>query len=153
MSITLSLRRNPDGREEDFALFPEAAHLSPARKETAAEGGWLERHEDGRLAVDVRETPGELIITSAVAAVRPEDIEVFLHNDMLTIRGTRHADVAPEPDAAYIVKECHWGSFSRSLILPMEVDADRITATIKDGVLVVRMPKTQRSKRVPVKGA
>lgn len=153
MAITLSLRRKPEDRDDEFTLFPEAGHLSPVRSETPAEAGWLEHHEDGRLAIDVCETPNELVITSPIAAVRPEDLEVFVHNDMLTVRGKRHADVVPETDGKYLVRECHWGSFSRSIILPMEVDVDRIAATIKDGVLTVRMPKTHRSKRISVREA
>lgn len=152
MAITLSLKRKPEENDDEMLLFPEAAHLSAVRTaETPAEEGWLESHEDGRLAIDVLENDKELVIASAIAGVKPENLEVFVHNDMLTVRGKRHADSEAEAGAKYLVRECHWGSFSRSIILPMEIDVDAISATIRDGVLVVRMPKTHRSKRISVK--
>ncbi|MEY4744835.1 MAG: hypothetical protein RL272_780 [Candidatus Parcubacteria bacterium] len=152
MPLTLSLKREPEENEDEMLLFPEAAHLATVRTaESPAEDRWLESQEDGRLAVDVLENDKELVITSAIAGVKPENLEVFVHNDMLTIRGKRHADSETEAGAKYLVRECHWGSFSRSVILPMEIDVDAIAATIKDGVLVVRMPKTHRSKRISVR--
>ncbi|HTM68034.1 MAG TPA: Hsp20/alpha crystallin family protein [Candidatus Binatia bacterium] len=153
MAPIIPLRKNPDENEDEMLLFPEAPHLAAVRTEEApAEDRWFEQHEEGRLAVDVLENDKELIITSAIAGVKPENLEVFVHNDMLTIRGKRHADTTTEAGAKYLVRECHWGSFSRSVILPMEVDVDAIAATIKDGVLMVRMPKTHRSKRIAVQG-
>lgn len=153
MALSIPLKRNPDDNDDDMLLFPEAPHLAAVRTEEApAEDRWFEQHEEGRLAVDVLENDKELVITSAIAGVKPENLEVFVHNDMLTVRGKRHADTTTEAGAKYLVRECHWGSFSRSVILPMEVDVDAIAATIKDGVLVVRMPKTHRSKRIAVQG-
>jgi len=153
MALNIPLKRNPEENDDELLLFPEAPHLAAIRSEGApAEERWMEDHEDGRLAVDVLENDKELVITSAIAGVKPENLEVFVHNDMLTIRGKRHADTQVETGAKYLVRECHWGSFSRSVILPMEVDVDAIAATIKDGVLLVRMPKTHRSKRIAVQG-
>lgn len=148
MALTISLRKKPDD-EEELLLFPEAAHLHPVKTGHDAEEPWLGGHEEGRLAVDVFETDKELCIKSAIAGVKPEDLEVFVHNDMLTIRGKRTAD--EESGSRHLVRECHWGSFSRSVILPSEVDVDMIAATLKDGVLIVRMPKKHRSKLVSVK--
>lgn len=140
MAITISLKRNQEGADDGLLLFPEAGG--------AADAAWTNQ-EEGRLSIDVYETDADLIIKSPIAGVRPEDIEVSLHNDMLTIRGSRAAD--GEPDARPLVQECHWGSFSRSVILPAETDADRITAAIKDGVLTVRLPKIERSRRIGVR--
>ena len=153
MALNIPLKRKPDENDDDMLLFPEAPHLATVRTEEApVDDRWLEAHEEGRLAVDVLENDKELVITSAIAGVKPENLEVFVHNDMLTVRGKRHADTTAEAGAKYLVRECHWGSFSRSVILPMEVDVDAISATIRDGVLVVRMPKTHRSKRIAVHG-
>jgi HSP20 family protein len=150
---TIISRADARKQDDDLLLFPEAEHLAPVRVggSPAAES-WLNNvDEEGRLAIDVIETEKEIVIMSPIAGVKPENLEVFMHNDMLTIRGTRHADAHAVSEGKQIVKECHWGSFSRSIILPIEIDADAIAATIRDGVLTVRMPKIERSKRIAVK--
>jgi HSP20 family protein len=139
MAITISLRRKTEDADDSLLLFPEAG---------GDDSAWT-ASEEGRLAVDVAESEDEIVIRSAIAGVRPEDLEVSLHNDMLTIRGSRAAE--PLPDARMLVQECHWGAFSRSIILPSETDADRIGAAIKDGVLTVCLPKVRRSRRIGVR--
>jgi HSP20 family protein len=149
MAFTISLKRKGP-EDEDLLLFPEAEGLAPMRaREERQDDGWLHGHDEGRLAVDVYETEKEIVIMSAIAGVKPEDLEVFLHNDMLTVRGRRSG--CEIPGGKPLVRECHWGSFSRSVILPTEIDADGIAATLKDGVLTVRLPKLERSKRISVK--
>jgi len=135
--------------EEDVVLFPQAEKRSASGSGTTEAEPWLEGQDEGQLAVDVFETEGEIVVKSAIAGVKEEDLEVFLHNDMLTIRGQRTHD--SEPSARYAVRECHWGPFSRSLILPKEIDADRIAATLKNGIMTVRLPKIERSKKIFVK--
>src|ERR1051325_9320821 len=140
MALAISLKPKRDD-DEEFVLFPEAEKKA-RQPAPASDDRWLAPHEEGRLAVDVHETDDEIIIKSAIAAVQPENLEVFMHNDMLTIRGTRHDDETIERGRA-VVRECHWGAFSRSVILPTEVDADRINATLKNGILTIRMPKVE----------
>jgi HSP20 family protein len=149
MSIFLSLRRPGSSTppDEDLLLFPEAEHM-PTLNEQERPDQWLQSDE-GQLAVDVYDGEGEVIVRSPIAGVHPQDLEVFLHNDMLTIRGQREY---AEPVGRPILRECHWGSFSRSLILPTEIDADGIIASIKEGVLTVRLPKLTRSRRIAVQG-
>lgn len=149
MAITISLRKQADENDEELMLFPEAGGMPVMPERPAAQDeSWLSGDE-GRLAVDVYETDGEIIIKSPIAGVRTEDLEVFVHNDMLTVRGNR--TVNDEPAAKPLVRECHWGSFSRSVILPTEIDVDHIGATLKDGVLTVRLPKIERSRKISVK--
>ncbi|MFH2062904.1 MAG: Hsp20/alpha crystallin family protein [bacterium] len=124
------------------ALFPDVFALDEARDLMFAES------EEGQLAVDVFETDREIILKSAIAGVSSDDLDVFLHNDMLTVRGVRRH--VPEGNAHYMVRECHWGPFSRSVILPKEISEDEISAVLKDGVLTVRMPKADRSRRIAV---
>lgn len=147
MAKPISLKKKPD---DEMVLFPEAADLPPVRERGASDQTWLASHGEGQLAVDVFETDGEIIIRSAIAGVSPEDLEVSVHNDMLTIRGTRQPECI-ETGSRHLVRECHWGSFSRSLILPTEIDADAIRAELKNGVLNVRLPKIERSKKIQVR--
>src|SRR5688572_25043515 len=136
---------------EDFQLFPGAdVQANMTSTSSHEDEGWFEGHVDGRLSVDVLETETELVVRSPIAGVKPENLEIFVQNDMLTIRGKRHVDSTSGHGTNYLVRECHWGSFSRSVILPVEVDADAIAATLKDGVLVVTMPKARHAKRISV---
>lgn len=118
--------------------------LSPGR------GDWLDDNTEGQLSVDVYATADEIIIKSTIAGVKPEDVDVSINNDMLTIRGARQKE---EEDGGkdYYYQECYWGAFSRSLILPVEVDADNVSASLKNGILTVRVPIAQKAKNVSVK--
>jgi len=106
--------------------------------------------EEGQLALDVYETDKHIIIKSTIAGARPEDLDITLDNDMLTIRGQRH-DETEEADRDYLYKECYWGSFSRSVILPVEVDNRHIDAVLENGVLTVTLKKIKKASRVGVK--
>ncbi len=147
----MSIPRQKRHKDDDLILFPEAERAALNNPtENRAEDGWF-NDDEGRLAIDVSETEKEIVILSPIAGVKPEDLEVFMHNDMLTIRGNRHEDLGVVPGGKHVVRECHWGAFSRSVIMPIEIDADAITAAIRDGVLTVRMPKMERSRRIEVK--
>ncbi len=96
--------------------------------------------EEGQLSVDVYQDKNSIVIKSTIAGVEPDDIDISFHNDMLTIRGERKHDKSISEDD-YFYKECYWGSFSRSIILPLEVQVDKIKATIKNGILTIVLPK------------
>ncbi len=108
---------------------------------------------EGQLTVDIYDDGVNIVIQSTVAGVKPEDVDVAITNDMVTIRGKRkrHHEINEEN---YYYKELYWGSFSRSVILPEEVDADRAEAVIKNGLLTLTLPKKQRdmTKKIRVKG-
>ena len=101
-----------------------------------------ELEQEGQLAVDVFQDKNHVIIKSTIAGVEPEDIEITFDNDMITIRGTRQKDTTIDEDD-YFYQECYWGGFSRSIILPVDVDEEKIEATIKNGVLTIKLPKTR----------
>lgn len=111
-----------------------------------------EEHE-GQLTVDVYQTPETIVVKSTIAGVKPEDLDVSITNDMVTIRGTRrHDEEVREED--YFYRECYWGSFSRSIILPVDIVAEKADASLKDGILTIRIPKAEAlvTKRVKVRG-
>lgn len=111
------------------------------------EKNWLEQaeSEEGQLTIDVYQTESEIVIKSTVAGVNPEDIDISITNDMVTIRGKRMRDEEVTTEN-YYYQELYWGSFSRSVILPVEVDADRAKAKIKNGILTIRLPKIEKVK-------
>ncbi len=110
---------------------------------------WLSVPE-GQLSLDVLETPTQLIVRSAIAGIRAEDLDITLTDDTLTIRGSRHAESQSVRGERYHLKECHWGTFSRSVILPAHVDQDQVEATFQRGILTITMKKTEMDRHVPV---
>ena len=110
---------------------------------------WLSAQE-GKLSVDVIETPQELIVRSAIAGVAIEDLDISLVDDTLTIRGVRAHPYQEQTSDQIHVQECHWGSFSRTIILPSRVDADRVQATLTRGILTITMKKTDIETHISV---
>ena len=100
---------------------------------------------EGQLVLDVYQTEREIVIKSTLAGVRPDDIDITITNDMLTIKGLREKDEEVEA-SDYYYQECYWGPFSRSVILPTEVEADQIKAGLKNGILTIRLPKSEKIK-------
>lgn len=100
----------------------------------------------GQLAVDVFQNETELVIQSAIAGIRLENLEISMEKDVIAIKGTREKPVETK-EADYFTKECYWGPFSREIITPVEVDPDRAEASMKNGILVIRIPKTLREKK------
>tara|TARA_Y100000310_G_scaffold26698_1_gene25463 strand:- start:34 stop:846 length:813 start_codon:yes stop_codon:yes gene_type:complete len=110
-------------------------------KKEIKEKAWFE--SEGQLVVDLYETNGEIVIQSAIAGVKPEDLNISIENDMVSIRGERQETIE-QKEKNYLYQECHWGSFSREIVLPAEVDSGHSEADMKDGVLTIRMPKIER---------
>jgi len=109
--------------------------------------------QEGQLTVDVYQTNDSIVIKSTIAGVKPDDLDVSITNDMVTIRGTRrHDEETKEED--YFYRECYWGSFSRSIILPVDVVSEKAEASLKDGILTIRIPKADSllTKKVKVRG-
>ncbi len=110
---------------------------------------WLS-HTEGKLSVDVVETRQEIVVRSAIAGVRTQDLDITLSDDTLTIRGNRQHECEERRGDEIHIQECHWGSFSRTIILPCVVDADSVDATLKRGILTIRMKKVEMEKSIPV---
>lgn len=100
----------------------------------------MEIEEEGQLTVDVFQTNEEVVIQSTVAGTTSENIDISLAKDTVTIKGRRQ-NTETVPFEAYDHRELHWGPFSRSIILPVEVDVDRARAVIKNGLLTIKLPK------------
>lgn len=105
---------------------------------------------EGELAIDVYETDNDFIIQSTIAGVKAEDLDITIENDIVTIRGSREKQVTQDTKKHYY-QECYWGAFSRQVILPEEVDGSGAQATMKDGVLTLRIPKTIKVQKHKIK--
>lgn len=96
--------------------------------------------EDGHLTVDVFQSGNDIVIQSTIAGTDPKDIDVSITKDMVTIKGSRMTEEKVKK-SDYYHRELYWGSFSRSIILPAEIDSDKARASIKNGVLTIRLPR------------
>lgn len=104
------------------------------------DGSIASEEQEGQLTVDVFQDDESIILQSTVAGVSPDDLDVSITNDMVTVRGERRRQYNIDVED-YFYQECYWGTFSRSVILPVEIDADRAEAKIKNGILTIRIPK------------
>ncbi len=128
------------------------AATTQARPKTATKKAEKEFESDleGQLTIDVYQTPEDIVIESAIAGVKPDDLDISVSNDAVTIRGRRHHE-SEVRDEDYFYQECYWGKFSRSVILPQEIDPEGATVSFKNGILVVRLPKINRKKTKKLK--
>jgi HSP20 family protein len=102
---------------------------------------------EGQLAVDVADDGDELVITAIMAGANPQDISLHLHHDLLTIRGQRHPEVTA---GKYYLRECYWGKFSRSIVLPCEVKPELAQANYRFGVLTIKLLKTEPDNTISI---
>jgi HSP20 family protein len=113
------------------------------KKEEKLKEEWLEK--EGELAVDMYQTDEELVVQSAIAGVKPEDLNLYLEGDVLFIEGERKKPTEEKGD--YFLQECYWGRFSRKIVLPVEINPEKISASFKDGILTIRIQKISKEKR------
>ena len=106
--------------------------------------------EEGELSVDVYQTPNEIIIEAMVAGVKPEDLHLSITRDMVTIKGRRDGNTQVTHDD-YFYKELYWGSFTRTILLPHEVEIEEAEAVEKHGLLIIRLPKVDKARQTKLK--
>lgn len=123
--------------------------LAAATDEQRERTGWIDDEYGGQLAVDVYQLKDEIVIRAAIAGVKADDIDISVNNDMVTIKGRRQLE-DEVPESAYLYQECYWGGFSRTVILPVEVNAEKVKASLKNGILRVLLPKLDRPKAGPI---
>jgi HSP20 family molecular chaperone IbpA len=133
--------RMDDDDEEVHELKPKSANGKDK------EPSWMEEDaEEGQLTVDVYQTPSEIIVQTMVAGVRPEDLNIAITRDMITIKGKREENRAISEDN-YFTKELYWGSFSRTILLPQEIEPEEAEAIEKHGLLIIKLPKIDKEKK------
>ena len=105
---------------------------------------------EGQLPVDVHQTPSDIIIRAFVAGVRPDELNISISRDMVEIGGNRsEREQVSEPD--YFTRELFWGSFSRTILLPQEVDVEACSANAKDGLLTIILPKLDKARQTKLR--
>ena len=130
------LRENEPVKREKKITFPSETGKNS--------DDWMPDSE-GQLTIDVYQTPTDIVIKSTIAGVSPEDLDITITNDMVTIKGKREKDETIS-GGDYYYQECYWGAFSRSVILPVDVEAEKADASMKNGILTIRLPKIEKVK-------
>lgn len=120
-------------------------------RESSDSSAWMEEEEEeGELTVDVYQTPNEVIIQTMVAGVKPEDLNISITREIVTIKGKRER-TNDSSEANYLHRELYWGSFSRTIMLPAEVEVDQAEAIERHGLMTIRLPKTDKERVQKIK--
>jgi len=132
----VSLREAMDRLFEESVVRPGGAALAPRAV--------------GALAVDVYETDEDVVVKTSVPGVDPEELDISITGDTLTIKGETRAEEEVEEEN-YVYRERRYGAFSRSMTIPSSVKADEADAEFEDGVLTLRLPKAEEVKPKTIK--
>ncbi len=138
-SKTKTKGRKKNNNKEEITAPEEERDITDIFEET-----------EGQLTIDVYQTPTNIVVESAIAGVKPEDIDVSISADSVTVRGKREKEETVK-GADYLYQECYWGRFARSVVLPQEIDPDRAQASLKNGVLKIVLPKVDKQKQKKIK--
>lgn len=134
---------------DDVAPLPKSKAKEIAMEEE--EKSPFEQEEKvGQLTVDVYQTADHIVIKTMAAGVRPEDLDITITRDMVTIRGKREEERAIQDDN-YFIRELYWGSFARTVTLPEEVDVEEAEAVEKHGLLILKLPKLDKKRQTKLK--
>lgn len=105
---------------------------------------WLKDYE-GQLAIDVYQTTDNVVIKAPIAGVKPENLDVSVTDGVLTVKGERRQEETVKENN-YFAQECYWGSFARQFTLPAGIDNEKTSASLKNGVLTITIPKEEKTK-------
>src|ERR1035437_2931286 len=139
---TVKIDDELEPEQEEQEKVP-ASHL-PIKNE------WGEEESDGELTVDVYQTPDDILIKAMVSGMDPNELDISIGRDTVTIKGKREA-VREAGDDYYFVRELYWGSFSRTIALPQEIEVEEAEATQKHGLLTIRLPKIDKRRQAKLR--
>lgn len=138
--------------EKDDSMPPKTGRRGESLGNGSKQNASLENttSEEGELTADVYQTADDIVIKTIVAGVKPEDLDISITRDMVTIRGARQETREVE-DNDYFHKELYWGSFSRTILLPQEIDVDAAEAVERHGLLTLKLPKLDKTRQTKLK--
>ena len=149
--LTGAVRMDPDTKAEDATETAKPEKRLRTSKNADIDN-WMEKEteEEGELSVDVYQTPEAIIIKSMIAGVRPEDLDISITRDIVTIRGKREEERIVTDDD-FFARELYWGSFARTISLPEEIDVDEAEAVEKHGLLILKLPRLDKKRQSKLK--
>lgn len=150
--LTGAIKLDEKEMEEDFYDEEDAPKktIRPSKTSVTETEEDYEDDLDGELTVDVYQNGNDIVIKTMVAGVRPEDLEINITRDNVTIKGKREAEKTVSEDD-YFHQELYWGSFSRTISLPEEIEVEEAEAIEKHGLLIIKLPKIDRNKQAKLK--
>lgn len=144
------------GSDDETSVVPLQAGARPQVGEQQPgipkkNNDWVEESAgEGELAVDVYQSGEDIIIKAMVAGVRPDNLDIAITRDMVTIKGKREAsDEVSEEN--FFFRELYWGSFSRTILLPQEVEAEEAEAMERNGLLTIKLPRIDKGRQMKLK--
>ena len=140
--------------ETEMIMNERSNYMTQPEMSVPVQNSWSSSNDvEGQLTIDVYQTENEIVIKSTIAGVKPEDLDVAINNDMVTIRGERKNEEMVGTEN-YYYQECYWGSFSRSVVLPVDIISEKAEASLKNGILTIRLPKADvnKVKKIQVRG-
>ena len=137
---------------EEYEEESKKDYLSKGNKvEKKSDRNWMEEeNEEAELSVDVYQTPTDMIIQTMVAGVKPEELDLSIARDTITIKGEREENRNIDEEN-YFTKELYWGKFSRTITLPAEVEPEEVEATEKHGLITIKIKKVDKEKKNTVR--
>lgn len=135
---------------DDVAPLPKSKAKELEIEEDEEKSPFEQEEKVGQLTVDVYQTADHIVIKTMAAGVRPEDLDITITRDMVTIRGKREEERAIQEDN-YFIRELYWGSFARTVTLPEEVDVEEAEAVEKHGLLILKLPKLDKKRQTKLK--
>ncbi len=143
--LTGSVMMSDDIEEVEKEFVPVAKTGKKAVNE------WTpEPDDEAELSVDLYQTLREIVLQTMVAGVKPEDLELTISRDSVTIRGKREENRNIDEDN-YFIKELYWGRFARTITLPSEIEPDEVEATERHGLLTIKLQKIDKDRKSSVK--
>src|SRR5262245_25439050 len=137
--------------------FQEMTSLRDAMNQLLAESFVRPSSRAGAFQppVDLYETENEYVVKLAAPGLKPDNFEITMQQNMLTIQGRTQQEEEKQEDARYHVREQRFGEFLRTVQFPSQVDADKIQASLSNGILTIQVPKTEAAKprRITVKAS
>lgn len=147
---------NEENEEEEESSAGEISRKINGMKDSSEERNNLpkeskwEEEIDAELTVDVYQTPSDIVVQTMVAGVQPDNLSITITRDMITIRGKREENQSIDREN-YFVQELYWGSFSRTISLPEEVDPEEAEAVERHGLLIIKLPKLDKNRETKLK--
>jgi HSP20 family protein len=140
---------------ERWNPFHEAVSLRDAMNSLLQEsfvrpGGTLAAGGSAILPLDVTETEGEFVVKASLPGVKPDDVQITVHGDTVTLRGETRAE-EDKAGQTWHLRERRYGTFQRSLALATPIDSDRATAQFEHGVLTLTLPKSEAARPKQIK--
>jgi len=133
---------------EDFFLDNNEAYEYPVSLTASKKN--VQTKNEGHLTVDVYQTDDDIVVRSTIAGAKIEDIDIQVTQDMITIKGNRKPEEQIDLDG-FFHRELYWGTFSRAIILPVDVDSGGAKASYKNGILSIRLPKLEKTRNKKLK--